>query len=45
MSADRPAAPRRRFEAFAGSAFAMVVAGVGALLTHQPWLFPSLGRR
>jgi hypothetical protein len=27
----------------AGSAFAVVVAGAAAALTHQPWLFPSLG--
>jgi CBS-domain-containing membrane protein len=29
--------------AFAGSAVAIVVAGLVALLTRQPWLFPSLG--
>lgn len=29
--------------AFAGSAIAIVVAGLVALLTRQPWLFPSLG--
>jgi CBS-domain-containing membrane protein len=29
--------------AFTGSAVAVVVAGVAALVTHQPWLFPSLG--
>jgi hypothetical protein len=28
---------------FAGSAVALVVAGVVAVVTHQPWLFPSLG--
>jgi hypothetical protein len=28
---------------FAGSALAVAVAGLVALLTHQPWLFPSLG--
>jgi CBS-domain-containing membrane protein len=28
---------------FAGSALAVVVAGLIALVTHQPWLFPSLG--
>ncbi|MGW5671028.1 HPP family protein [Micromonospora sp. NPDC003776] len=28
---------------FAGSAVAVVVAGTVALLTRQPWLFPSLG--
>src|SRR4051812_39682793 len=34
---------RRPVHVFVGSAFAMVVAGAVALLTHQPWLFPSLG--
>lgn len=29
--------------AFGGSAVALVVAGAVALLTRQPWLFPSLG--
>lgn len=29
--------------AFAGSALAVLIAGVVALLTSQPWLFPSLG--
>jgi CBS-domain-containing membrane protein len=29
--------------AFAGTAFALVVAGVVALASSQPWLFPSLG--
>lgn len=29
--------------AFAGSAVAIVIAGLVALLTRQPWLFPSLG--
>ena len=29
--------------AFTGSAVALVVAGTVALLTRQPWLFPSLG--
>lgn len=29
--------------AFGGSAVALVVAGTVALLTRQPWLFPSLG--
>lgn len=29
--------------AFAGSGVALVVAGTVALLTRQPWLFPSLG--
>jgi CBS-domain-containing membrane protein len=28
---------------FAGSAVAVAVAGAIAVLTHQPWLFPSLG--
>jgi hypothetical protein len=28
---------------FAGSALAVVVAGLVALVTRQPWLFPSLG--
>ncbi|MFE9958333.1 hypothetical protein [Micromonospora sp. NPDC005299] len=37
-SPSRPAA-----RAFAGSAVAVVVAGAVALLTRQPWLFPSLG--
>ncbi|MFI7574267.1 HPP family protein [Micromonospora sp. NPDC049497] len=34
---------RQSAHAFAGSALAVVVAGVVALVTHQPWLFPSLG--
>ncbi|MET8352063.1 MULTISPECIES: HPP family protein [unclassified Micromonospora] len=34
---------RRSVHAFAGSALAVVVAGAVAVLTHQPWLFPSLG--
>ena len=34
---------RRYVHAFAGSAVAVVVAGTVAALTHQPWLFPSLG--
>ncbi|MEV4489978.1 HPP family protein [Micromonospora coxensis] len=34
---------RQSAHAFAGSALAVLVAGVVALLTHQPWLFPSLG--
>ncbi|WP_346538668.1 hypothetical protein [Micromonospora sp. DPT] len=29
--------------AFGGSAVALVVAGTVALLSRQPWLFPSLG--
>jgi CBS-domain-containing membrane protein len=29
--------------AFVGSGVAMVTAGTTAALTHQPWLFPSLG--
>jgi hypothetical protein len=33
----------RRVRAFAGSALAVVVAGLVALVTRQPWLFPSLG--
>ncbi|WP_051167763.1 HPP family protein [Actinoplanes sp. N902-109] len=37
-------ADRRRFaHAFLGSAVAVAVAGTVAALTHQPWLFPSLG--
>jgi hypothetical protein len=28
---------------FGGSAVAVAVAGAVALITHQPWLFPSLG--
>ncbi|MFG2058882.1 HPP family protein [Micromonospora sp. NPDC048930] len=38
---DPPSRPAAR--AFAGSAIAVVVAGTVALLTRQPWLFPSLG--
>ncbi|SCG60190.1 HPP family protein [Micromonospora halophytica] len=34
---------RQSVHAFAGSALAVVIAGVVALLTGQPWLFPSLG--
>ncbi|GAB3328763.1 HPP family protein [Micromonospora halotolerans] len=34
---------RQSAHAFTGSAVAVVVAGVVALVTHQPWLFPSLG--
>ncbi|MEU8332268.1 HPP family protein [Micromonospora sp. NPDC048839] len=34
---------RRAAHAFTGGALALVVAGVVALVTHQPWLFPSLG--
>jgi CBS-domain-containing membrane protein len=34
---------RRWPRVFGGSAFAVVVAGTIAALTHQPWLFPSLG--
>ena len=34
---------RRWVRVFSGSAFAVVVAGTVAALTHQPWLFPSLG--
>ncbi|MGQ5265263.1 HPP family protein [Micromonospora sp. ZYX-F-536] len=34
---------RQPAHAFAGSVLALVVAGVVALATHQPWLFPSLG--
>jgi len=30
-------------KAFTGSVFAMAVAGMIGVLTHQPWLFPSLG--
>ncbi|MEU9742913.1 HPP family protein [Micromonospora chersina] len=38
---ETPSRPAAR--AFAGSAVAVVVAGAVALLTRQPWLFPSLG--
>jgi CBS-domain-containing membrane protein len=34
---------RRWLRVFTGSAFALVVAGTVAALTHQTWLFPSLG--
>lgn len=34
---------RRWLRVFTGSAFALVVAGAVAALTHQAWLFPSLG--
>ncbi|MEV1154865.1 HPP family protein [Micromonospora chokoriensis] len=34
---------RQSVRAFAGSALAVVIAGVVALLAGQPWLFPSLG--
>ena len=34
---------RQPLRAFAGSAVAVVVAGAVAAVTHQPWLFPSLG--
>ncbi|MEV4720850.1 HPP family protein [Micromonospora noduli] len=34
---------RRSAHAFAGGALAVVLAGLVALVTHQPWLFPSLG--
>jgi hypothetical protein len=30
-------------QAFTGSVFTMAVAGMIGVLTHQPWLFPSLG--
>ncbi|MFE9192939.1 HPP family protein [Micromonospora sp. NPDC007208] len=33
----------RSAHAFAGGALAVVLAGLVALVTHQPWLFPSLG--
>jgi CBS-domain-containing membrane protein len=33
----------RSVRVFVGSAVAVVVAGVVALVSHQPWLFPSLG--
>lgn len=35
--------PRRPVHTFVGSAVAVAVAGTVAALTHQPWLFPSLG--
>ncbi|MGR6321569.1 HPP family protein [Micromonospora soli] len=38
---ETPSRPAVR--AFAGSAIAVVVAGTVAMLTRQPWLFPSLG--
>ena len=38
---ETPSRPAVR--ALAGSAIAVVVAGAVALLTRQPWLFPSLG--
>jgi CBS-domain-containing membrane protein len=34
---------RSAAQAFSGSAIAVVVAGLVALITRQPWLFPSLG--
>lgn len=34
---------RECIRTFSGSALAVVVAGAAALVTHQPWLFPSLG--
>ncbi|MET8462302.1 HPP family protein [Micromonospora zamorensis] len=34
---------RQSAHAFVGSALAVVIAGLVALVTHQPWLFPSLG--
>src|SRR4051812_38390943 len=34
---------RRPVQVFGGAALATAVAGVVALVTHQPWLFPSLG--
>ncbi|MDQ0365131.1 HPP family protein [Catenuloplanes indicus] len=34
---------RRWLYTFAGGGLAMVIAGAVAALTHQPWLFPSLG--
>ncbi|SCF05508.1 HPP family protein [Micromonospora coriariae] len=34
---------RPSVHAFVGTALAIVVAGAVAVLTHQPWLFPSLG--
>lgn len=37
------ATARTGARAFAGSAIAVVLAGTVALLTRQPWLFPSLG--
>ncbi|MEW2144448.1 HPP family protein [Micromonospora vinacea] len=33
----------RSAHAFVGGALAVVLAGLVALVTHQPWLFPSLG--
>jgi CBS-domain-containing membrane protein len=38
---ETPSRPAVR--AFGGSAIAVVIAGTVALLTRQPWLFPSLG--
>ncbi|RLP93540.1 HPP family protein [Micromonospora sp. BL4] len=35
--------PRQSVHAFVGTALTVGVAGVVAVLTHQPWLFPSLG--
>jgi hypothetical protein len=35
--------PREGLRVFAGSAVAIAVAGTAAAVTHQPWLFPSLG--
>jgi hypothetical protein len=35
--------PRGAARAFGGSVVAVVVAGAVALVTRQPWLFPSLG--
>ncbi|GAA2715998.1 HPP family protein [Micromonospora olivasterospora] len=41
---DEPSSPASRgVRAFGGAAVAVVVAGAVALLTRQPWLFPSLG--
>jgi CBS-domain-containing membrane protein len=34
---------RQSLRVFAGAAVAVVVAGVVAMASHQPWLFPSLG--
>ncbi|MFI6132237.1 HPP family protein [Micromonospora sp. NPDC051141] len=43
MTADTEPPLRPAARAFAGSAVALVVAGAIAMLTRQPWLFPSLG--
>ncbi|SCG60110.1 HPP family protein [Micromonospora inositola] len=40
---EKPSPAGTAARAFGGSAVALVVAGTVALLTRQPWLFPSLG--